>query len=47
MNIPNINTNVIDISSFRIGLNHPFSSTGFCFKSKIMEGGHEVQKQYI
>ena len=30
-------------SSFRNGLNHSFSSTGFYFKSEIIEGNHEVK----
>ena len=32
------------MSSFRNGLNHPFSYTSFYFKSKIIEGSHEVKK---
>ena len=32
----------IDISSFQNGLNLPFSSTDFDFKSKIVEGTHEM-----
>ena len=43
MNKPNIHNN-IDISSFRNGLNHPLSSIGFYFKSKIIEGSCEVKK---
>ena len=34
--------NIIGISSFPNGCNHPFSRTGFCFKSKIIEGSHMV-----
>ena len=32
------------ISSFRNGLNHPLSSAGLYFESKIIEGSHEVRK---
>ena len=39
-----MHTNIIGISSFQNGLNDPFSSTGFCFKSKIVEGSHEIKK---
>ena len=42
MNKPNIYTNITGISSFRNGLNHHFSSTGFYFKSKIDEDSHEM-----
>ena len=36
--------NIIGISGFRNGLNHPFSSAGSYFKSKITDGSHEVKK---
>ena len=42
MNEPDMHTNIIDISSSQNGLNHPFSSTGFYFKSKIVEDSHEM-----
>ena len=41
-----MHTNIIGISSFQNGLNDPFSSTGFCFKSKNVEGSHEIKKIY-
>ena len=37
INKPNIDNNIIDISSFQNGLNELFSSTGFCVKSKVIE----------
>ena len=33
----------IEISSFWNELNHPFSLTGFYFKSEIIEGSHEIK----
>ena len=36
--IPNTHNNIIDISSFQTGLNVIINSTGFYFKSKIIEG---------
>ena len=42
INKPNINTNIIDISSFRNSLNLPFSSTSFYFKGKTVKGSHEM-----
>ena len=39
MNKLNIQNSVIGISNF-----HRFSSNGFCFKSKIIEGSHKVKK---
>ena len=44
MNKRTIN-NDIGISSFRNGLNQPFSSPGVYFKTEITEGSHEVKKQ--
>ena len=41
INKPNIHNNVIGISSFQNGLQNLFSSTGFCFKSKVIEGSHK------
>ena len=42
MNKPNIHNNIIgSISSFQNGLNNLFSSTGFYFESKVIEGSHE------
>ena len=39
---PNIYNNIIGgISSFQNGLNDLFSSTGFYFKSKVIEGSHK------
>ena len=42
MNKPCIHTSIVDISSFQIRLNHTFKLTGAYFKSKIMEGSHEM-----
>ena len=42
MNKPNIHNNVIGgISSFQNEFNDLFSSTGFYFKSKVIEGSHK------
>ena len=38
--------NIIGISSFQNWLNDIFSSTGFYFKSKVIEDSHE-EKKYI
>ena len=35
MNKPNIQNNIID------SINDLFSSTGFCFKNKVIEGSHK------
>ena len=42
MNSPYIHANIIDISGFQNELNHPFSSTGFYFKGKMVEGSHDM-----
>ena len=47
MNKPHTHANIIGISSFQNGLNHTFSLTCFYFKSKILEGSHEMQKYYV
>ena len=36
----------IEISISWNELNHPCSSTGFYFKSEIIEGCHEIKKQH-
>ena len=41
MNKPNMNTNIIGISSFQNWLNHLFNWTSFYFKGKIVEGSEE------
>ena len=41
MNKLNIHNNNDGISSFQNGLNELFSSTGFYFKSKVIEGFHK------
>ena len=41
INKPNIHNNIIDISSFQNGLSSLFSSTGFYYKRKVIEGSHE------
>ena len=43
MNKPNKQNN-IGISNFQTGLNDLFKSTGFYFKSKVIEGSHEGGK---
>ena len=47
INKPNIHNNIIDISSFQNGLNILFSSTGFYFKSKVLEGSHKGKKLFF
>ena len=47
MHIPNIHNNIIDISSFSTGLNILFSSTGFYFKSKVIEGLHKRKNMFF
>ena len=41
INKPNIRNIIIGISSFQTGLKDPFSSTGFYFKSKVIEVSHK------
>ena len=41
INKSNRHNNTIDISSFQNGLDNLFSTTGFYFKSKILEGSHK------
>ena len=41
INKRNTQNNIIVISSFQTGLNDLFTSTSFCFKSKVMEGSHK------
>ena len=43
---PNIHNNIIGISCFQNGLNDHFSSTDFCFKSKMIESSH-MKKCFI
>ena len=45
INKSNIQNNIIVISSFQTGLNELFSSTGFYFESKVIEGSHEKKKK--
>ena len=47
MNELNIHNNITGISSFLNGLNHPLGSTGFYFKSKIVEDSREVKKCFF
>ena len=47
INIPNIYNNIIDISSFQTGLNVIFNSTGFYFKSKVIEGSHKGKNMFF
>ena len=44
MNKINIHNNIGNISSFQNGLNDIFSSAGFCFNSKVIEGSHKGKK---
>ena len=42
MNKRNLHNNIIgSISSFQNGFNDLFTSTGFYFKSKVIEGSHK------
>ena len=48
MNKPNIHNNIIDnILSFQNGLNDFFRSTGFYFKSKVIEGSHKGENNFF
>ena len=40
INKPNIHNDIIDFSNFQNGLHNLFSSTGFYFKIKVLEGSH-------
>ena len=42
MNKSYMHTNITLISSFQNGFNHPFTSTDFYIKSKVVEGIHEI-----
>ena len=46
INKPNIHYVIIEISSFQNRINHPFSSTGFSFKSKSIDCSHRMKKQF-
>ena len=47
MNQPKIhNDSDTLLSSFRNEFNHPFSSTGYYFKSKIIEGSRVVKEYH-
>ena len=46
INKANIHNNIIDILSFQNGLNNRFSSTDFCFKSKVIKSSH-MEKCFI
>ena len=45
MNKTNIHNNIGNISSFQNGLNDIFSSAGFYFNSKVIEGSHKGKKK--
>ena len=47
INKPNIQNNIFVISSFQTGLNELFSSTGFYFESKVIEGSHEKENMFL
>ena len=38
---------IIDISSFQIGINNLFSSTGFYLKSNVVEGNHKGKNMFL
>ena len=42
-----MHNNIIDISSFQIGLRDLFSSTGFYLKSKVAKGIHKRKNMYF
>ena len=42
MNKSYMHTNITLISCFQNGFNHPFTSTDFYIKSKVVEGIHEI-----
>ena len=44
VNKPNIHSNIISISRFQNKLNDLFSSTGFYFMIKVIEGSHKQKK---
>ena len=46
-NKPNMCNNIIDISSFQNGLIDLFSSTGFYFKSKVIESSHKGKNMFF
>ena len=47
INKPNMHNNITGISSFQNGFNDLFSSTGFYFKSQVIEGSHEGKKMFF
>ena len=47
INKPNIHNNITGISSFQTGFNELFSSTGFCFKSKVTEASHKGKNMFF
>ena len=47
INKPNIHNNITDISNFQNGLNILFVSTGFYFKSKVLEGSHKGKNVFF
>ena len=47
INVPNIHNNIIDISRFQTGLNVLFSSIGFYFKSKVIEGSQKGKNMFF
>ena len=46
INKPTMQNNLV-ISSFQTGLNDLFSSTGFYFKSKVIEGSHKKKNMFL
>ena len=46
-NKSNKHNNINGISSFRNGLNNLFSSTGFYFKSEVIEGSHKGENIFF
>ena len=47
MNKPYINNNIIDISSFQVGLNHSFSSTGRYLRANLSKEIIKCKKKKI
>ena len=47
INKPNMQNKIIVISSFQTGFSDLFSSTGFYFKSKVIEGSHNRKNMFL
>ena len=42
-----MHTSLTFLITFQNDLNNPYRSSGFYFKRKILEGGHEIQKCFL